>query len=322
MTEDQYRQLRRRLLRDGVADDTLLDQLRLVARSLVRRRALPPAYAPYGDWNAEAEAEVFQSWASDRLIGEGQLRSLIASAGDLSSLRSLAELSLRQHLINQATRSHSQNLYARVRKLLEAEPAFRCFVDSARPSQRWWGLANWHAPQPFDGDDRRLLSAAWSVGPLELVRYRATAKKLSPIFGVAELYRYVTGTLAALGELLTAGLLLRGLQLRIDLDPPMAEQLDQDHAEQHGPAVMDLVALRETAVAAIGELSRRQVEVLLGTDAGDTLDEMAQRLGCSRVTILNEQRRAGGVLTRLSGDDRERDGLLNTVLEVLYEGTS
>ena len=105
MTSLEYQRARRRLLREGIADDSLIEHLRLVARSMVRRRALPPAYAPYGEWNAEAEAEVFQSWAADRLVGEGRLPSaLVSSATDAASLRRLAEVSLRQHLINRVER--------------------------------------------------------------------------------------------------------------------------------------------------------------------------------------------------------------------------
>ena len=153
------------------------------------------------------------------------------------------------------------------------------------------------------------------------MRYRASARKRSPILDADELRRFAIATLDALGEVVSPGVLLRSLQLRMDLDPPALEPLDHEQSSGSMSAPNDVVALRETAIAAIAELTRRQVDVLLGTDAGNTLDQMAARLNCSRVTVLNERRRAGEVLTRLSSSEADRDALLNTVLEALYEAT-
>ncbi len=323
VTAAEYMSVRRRWLRGGQPDQVLWAELRRVVAIMVRSRALPPAYSPYGEWSREAEEDVFQRWAQDRLVAEGQLRALVAKCATLSAFRSMAEISLRQHLLNSRQRTQTQNLYARLRELLKTDPVFRCFIEAADPKDCWWGLTEWRDPAPFNGDERALLSAAWSVGTLTLVRYRSDARKLSPVLDAGELRRFASGTLGALRTLLTAGLLIRALQLRMDLDPPASRSVDEGPEpvnEELGAD--DRLALRETAIQAIGELTRRQVDVLIGTDSGETLTALAHRLGCSRVTVFNEQERAGAIISRLSTDSVERNRLLNTVLEILYEVVS
>jgi DNA-binding CsgD family transcriptional regulator len=320
MSELEYQRLRRLILREGVVADAWWGELRAMTRLLVRTHTLPPVYAPYGTWDTDAEQEVFQAWVTERLIGAGQLRALVAVASDRSHFRALAEISLRQHLINRRKRSASQNLYGRLRRLLEQDEAFRCFVDSRKSAERWWGLADWQSPTPFSADDRRLLAAAWAAGELALVRYRQDARKLSPVVDADELRRFALTVLGALDALLTPGLLLRALQLRVELDEPRNDDLESvpQIADEQRPA-LERIVLHETALLAIAELTARQAEVLLGTAEGKTLAAMADRLGCSRATVLNEQQRAGVVLSDLSTDNDERALLLNTVLEVLYE---
>jgi hypothetical protein len=68
-------------------------------------------------------------------------------------------------------------------------------------------------------------------------------------------------------------------------------------------------------------MTSRQVDILLGSHEGETLAVAAERLRCSPATVLNEQRRVGAILRRLSGDDEEQHALLNITLDLLYLAT-
>lgn len=320
MNEAEYRRARSTFLRDGVLRAELYEELAGVAQRMVRRRLLPPVYAPYGQWDHEATEEVAQGWITHRLVGAGLLRALLARAPELYIFRAHAERSLRQFLLNERERSQAQNLFARIRSLLDEDPRFRCFIVSQRPQDRWYGLDAWDRPIAFDGDPRKLKAAAWSVGELVVIRYRADARKLSPVLDAAELNRFVLTVLTAVGSLLTPRHLLDALATRVALeDTQILAYEDAGPEAAEDPRFDERIGLRELAAAALAELTRRQADVLLGTADGRTLEDMAADLDCSRATVLNEQRRAGQALTRLSGDDENREVLLNAVVDLLYE---
>lgn len=320
MQEADYQQLRTRLLRDGHVDDAFYRELREVAARLVRRRALPPMLAPYGVWNEEAVDEVFQAWTTRRLLGGEQLRPLVARAGDLRIFRGRAERSLRQFLLNERDRTQAQNLFERLRELLERDPSFRCFIDSTRSQDRWWGLSFWRQPQAFSGSAMLLAGAAWAAGDLTVIRYRADARKLSPVLDHEELKRFASVVLETVDALLTIRLLIDALRARVDLDDgPTLPLLESN--EPASPPAVDEAGLRELAEFARDELTDRQAAILLATADGRPLAEIGRGLGCSAATVLNEQRRVGELLTRLSADSEERAELLNVIVDLLYEST-
>jgi DNA-binding CsgD family transcriptional regulator len=320
VTEREYLQARRAYLRDGELTTELHQELVEVVRRMIRRRLLPPSFSPYGHWDQEAADEVFQAWMTRKLLEAGQLRPLVARAGGLYVFRANAERSLRHFLLNERDRSQRLNLFARIRALLDEDPRFRCVVPSQQAQNRWYGLHDWDEAEAFDGNPRSLRSAAWSAGDLAIVRYRANARKLSPVLDADELKRFVLVMFNVIGALLTPRHLLDGLATRVDIGDPEFSELEAAEAPTpHAPTVDEEIDVRGLAVTALAELTGRQARVLLGTADGLTLEDLAGELGCSRATVLNEQRRAGVLLTRLSGDDHDRELLLNYVLDLLYD---
>jgi DNA-binding CsgD family transcriptional regulator len=318
MNDAEYAHLRRRLLRDGELPNALYGELREVVRRLVRRRALPPAFAPYGEWNDEAIDEVFQGWATRRLIGLGHLRPLVARSGDLRIFRGRAERSLRQFLLNERDRTQAENLFARLSTLLNEDDAFCCFIEATRSQNRWWGLAQWRDPEPFAGEERVLHAAAWAVGELAVIRYRADALKLSPVLDANEIKRFTVVVLETLRALVRIPHLLDALRARIDLDqgPTLPLALIEDRPS---PGAVDDVGLGELAQFAYDQLTDRQAAILAATAAERPLAEIGAELGCAPATVLNDQRRIGALLTRLTGDDQERATLLNLIVDLQYE---
>jgi DNA-binding CsgD family transcriptional regulator len=321
MSESEYRRLRLQLLSGEEPSRQLLDMLAATVRRLVLSHALPPGLAPYGVWDAEAAEDVFQAWASQRLIGRGDLRAMVARAGSQGVLRALAERSVRQFLLNSQARSEAQNLYSRVREQLQREDVFVCVIDSPRSQNTWWGLSEWPVREPFNGDERLLRQAAWSVPDLVVIRYGASARKLSPLLDRDELARFLEGLLKHLEALMTPAHMMSALRERLALDEQTPRPIE-DVAEPVAadPEMSSAIALRESAVLALGELTSRQAKVLLASAQGRTLSDIGNQLACAPATVLNEQERIAAILRRLSGDEQEQREVLKILTDLLYVG--
>jgi hypothetical protein len=320
LTDERLRELRA-LVRAGETPDDLVEELRQVARRLVRLRLLPPVFAPYGIWNAEAAEEIFADWYAERLLARGHLKLLVDRARNGRGFRKLAELSLRQHLYNQSARSQARNLFGRLVEILEeGEGEFVLLRDAARPQDRYWRLASNPGATEWAGDDATLVSYGWAIGDLEVIRYKADAKKLSPVLSTDDLKQFIAGLLERAGAALSPRLLMQALEARFDLGEVSEEELPSEgpgEPARESDIAGDL-ALNETAVAIVDGLTPRQLEVLRRTDSDQTIDEMASALRCSVGTVVNEQKRIGHLISRFSETEEERISLLRIVRDRVY----
>jgi DNA-directed RNA polymerase specialized sigma24 family protein len=297
-----------------------------VVRRLVRLRLLPPSFAPYGRWDEEAAAEIFTGWYADRLLGRGHLQAMLDRAGTVGAFHRLCERSLRQHLLNTKDRSQTRNLFARLTVLLDDDPSFIRTRNAERAQDRWYFLATGDdAPREFAGEDSVLVAHAWAVGDLTVIRYRAAARKLSPVLDADELKRFTAAFLTRVGRALTPGLIMRALSARLDLGEVRVENLEEQGPTGAPTAPIlpadERLALRETALALLGELSARQALILQRTSEEETVAQIAAAAGCSAGTVVNEQRRIGQLVSRLSENDVERDQLLNILADLVYSPT-
>ncbi|MDB5862097.1 MAG: hypothetical protein JWQ76_5786 [Ramlibacter sp.] len=309
-------------VRRGNTPAELIAHLRAIVLRMVRRRVLPPAFAPYGQWDDEAAEEIFAAWFADRLVGEGQLIALLDRSSSAAGLRGLAERSVRQHLLNTADRSQTRNLFGRIVDLLRGDPdRFVTVGAAARAAETWFALRRpgdgADGAPTWSGSDAQLAACAWSLGDLVVVRYRADAAKLSPVLDTTELDRFITGMFVASESALTPRLILSALGSRIELDEPSHEDLEKAPAQATNAPPPDVQVVRDdTARAILAQLTVRQREVLRRGD--DPVAAIGRDLQCSVGTVVNERRRIGDVVTRLSADNDERDALLNIAADRLY----
>ncbi|MGA2163942.1 MAG: hypothetical protein ABSH36_05685 [Solirubrobacteraceae bacterium] len=315
----------RRFVREGQLPGDLVQELRSVVQRLVRLRLLPPSFSPYGQWDEEAAEEIFNGWYTDRLLARGHLKALLDHSSTVGSFRRLAERSLRQHLLNTQDRTQARNLYRRLTAMLADDPAFTLTRPAERPQDRWYTLAATAATAPeWSGDDSQLVAHGWALGDFTIIRYRATATKLSPVLDTAQLKRFTSGLLSRTGCALTPGLIMRTLSHRFDLGEVYVEQLqesdDTPAIQASRPPTDEDLALRETALAILAELTPRQVEVLRRTP-DDKVLQIAAAVNCSAGTVVNEQRRIGQLVSRMSDSDTERDTLLNVLADLVYSNT-
>lgn len=327
MTSAEYTAARRAFLESGRLDPELLVLLQRTVARLVRYGGLPPHYSPTRHWDREAEQEVLADWLAARLVGTGQLTAVLHEAATPGSFMRVGELFLRRHLISRLERSQATNLYARVRQLLDEDPELVVLAYAARDQDVGWGLVVWRpAGRPhWAGTDRELASAAWGLGDFTTIRYRDDARKLSPLLEQSELRRFVIGLLTVVDAILTPAQIARALVLRFDLGPVVVEALDDEAAAVLAAVdVVDQVAAGDLAVAVLAELTRRQVDVLRGWLADQSVRDIASELRVAVGTVHSDQRAITTTLRRVSDSDGASHGaLLNALRDVLFmEGTN
>lgn len=319
MNERELRDGRQVFRSRGELTDALHRELAATVRWLVFAANLPTSMSPYGKWDAEAADELLQAWLEERLL-RGHLQALLDRSRTPDAFHRLARRSLRQWLLNHRRRSYSQNLYSRLQVLLDAPPFVRRQA-AARPQDTWWTLDSAPDATLFAGPERELDSVAWSLGDFELLRY-SEREKLSPLLSAPDLQRFAEGLLTGTGCAVTLGMMLRALRNRFGLEEPRDEPLD---APERGlplaapDAVAEDAVLLEHAKSVLEELTERQRDVLMGTRAGETLEQLAARHGCAVATVHNERRRIANAVERVSENTAERDALLKSVGDVLYE---
>jgi hypothetical protein len=324
LTEQDLHDARRALRERGEVDERVLAELRGVVAAMTRPGALPPSYSPYGSWNEEATEELYQDWLAGRLLAGG-LQALLDRARTPRALRSMAERSLRQWMLNQRTRSQSQNLYTRTSELLrDRDEVFVCVRRARRQTNAWWALLGHEDAPEWSKSDEALVSVAYALGDFAFVPGRVDAERLAPGLKTPELLRFVEGLLRRSEARLTLGHIARAMQGRFPLDPIALDPVDTlEKSEQPSiPPVDEVVILAATVQAIIGELTGRQAAILLATRADATWDEMAAEHGCSPATISNEQRRIAAIVMRHAEDVAERDTLLRMTGAALYEGSA
>jgi DNA-binding CsgD family transcriptional regulator len=318
VTGDRLRELRRLYRERNEIPPDLLEELGGHVRRLVYRRLLPPIYAPHGQWDKEAVDEVLQGWMDVHLVGNGQLQDLLDKAATPAAFGRLVETSLRHYLLDSKERSQAANLFGRLVKLLEEGGDFTLVGDARRSQDRAWGLVGWDSPALFYGSDDELASEAFALGDFTVIRYKASAKKLSPLLDHAELARFVEGLLERVGAALTVTQMMVALVRRFDLGEPAFSELEQVADELSVPADEQL-ELEETALALVVELSERQLEILVWTERGEPVKALAKRCNCSAGTIFNEQREIGRKMDRFCANNRERILLMKKVLDLAFD---
>jgi hypothetical protein len=321
MNDDQLREADARFRHQGELSSPLLAEFESTVAALVRYGRLPASLSPYGAWNDEAAKEVLQGWLEGKLL-RGDLLALLDRAGTAGAFRRMAERSLRHWLLNQRERSQARNLYARAVELLRDGDEFVIREDAARPQDVWWTLRDRPDASPHPGDERSLAAAAWSLGDFALVRYSSEQSKTSPLLSTTDLKRFIRGMMEATQSALTPALLMRALAARFNLGAVQLAEPEAAVSIASDEGVAEEAVLRDAARTVIAELTLRQLDVLLGTRAGETLEAMAERNRCSVGTIHNEQRRIADVVRRYGENSAEEEQLLKMTGDLLYEAGS
>lgn len=288
----------------GVGDQLYRVLLETV-RAVVRGHSYPVSYSPSNHWDEDAYTALAADWATEKLLRQGHLEHLLLVNESVRGFRYGLELSFTHFLISRRQRTELSNLYQRTSTILEQDDRFHVYVDATRKADRLWGLATWQQPDIFVGPDEELIRAAFRIPGFEPMRYRADARKHSPVLGAPELRAFIVRFFEEIGRLLRLGHLQLVFKYRfalleaevVSLDQPLPSPSDGEQTildrYASGNKTEDEIVVQETATAIMRELSARQQLALTEYARLDaTIEGVAKRLGCSKSTAENEIKRA------------------------------
>lgn len=318
----------------GTLGPLLYAELRDTAGRVVLGRGYPLSYSPTGRWDEDAFSGLAHDWIVDKLLARGQLNHLLLANSSTRGLRIGLELSFVQFLLGQKQRTARDNLFARANELLEEDDQFRCVDRRPRKARRPWGLAVWEASEPFDGTDGDLIEAGLRIQDVAVIRYRESARKLSPVISDRDLTRFLRQVLEDLGATITLEQFSLIFAYRFALLDARVSSLDatlEESEKNRGATLTDTmssgddvegpVLVAEAVASILRVLTPRQGQVLLAYAAkGATLTTVAADLGCSRSTVDNELRRGLATIGEHTEGAEEAEATYVTVLEKLAGG--
>ena len=301
--------------------------------AVVRGRRYPVAYSPTGQWDEDAFSGLTHDWVVNKLLRSRNLEHLLLTNDSLRGFRVGLQLSFTDFLIGQKKRTALDNLFARAAAILEGDARFRLFIGSRKKAARYWGLALWTKGQPYQGSEADLIAAGLRLQGIRVIRYRADARKHSPVVSDGDLGELLAALLVDIDQLLSLAQFSTIFAYRFDLLEARNLSLEQPISEEaaEGPAPADLLytgqpsietqMLVDEAVAdLLPELSARQRRALLAyTQLEATLTSVAEELGCSKSTVDNELRRALQLIRRRAEDAEEAHRIYAQLLERLNE---
>ncbi len=312
--------------------DLLYREALLTVHAVVRGHRYPTGYSPTGIWDDDAFGALAHDWVMNKLIRRGQLDHLLLTNQTLRGFRKGLELSFVDFLIGQRKRTALDNLFDRAAAILETDRRFHLFLDSRKRASRFWGLAAWSSPRPYQGSDDDLIAAGLRQQGVRLIHYRGDARKHSPVLGDHDLGDLLASLLDDLGRLLSLAHFTTIFAYRFDLLDAAVLSTEQpapggfspgtltlgDTLRSDAPAVDARLLVDEAASTVLPALSDRQRRALLAYARPDaTLTSVAVLLGCSKSTVDNELRRALASIRRQAADADEAERIYARLLEHL-----
>lgn len=314
--------------REGRLAPQLYDLAVRVAAAVIFIGHYPTSYSPTGRWDRDDVLSITHEWIERKLLRTRVIEHLLLSNTTVRGLRKGFELSFTDFLIGQRRRSIAANLFTRADQLLESDERFRPLPGVQKRADRVWALSDWHDQERRQVPESDLLAASVRVPGPAAIRYRADAKKFSPILLDRDLADLLASLLAEIGAPLTLAEIMRALRHRfslydfgqVSLDQPAGSEEDLGLADvvASGESVEDEVLIQEAAEEVLRELSPRRQRVLYeysGRDA--TLTTVAAQVGCSKSTVENELRAAMETIARHAPSTDEARALYNRVLDLL-----
>jgi hypothetical protein len=308
----------REAVRAGQVTEPLLAFLARLVTVAQATRAMAPAPVPGGRWeDPDAVAETVQAWLAESLLDGGLLQAFDVCQTPRALSRYL-ERALRNWLVGRSRRASGPRLLERTVELLNEDEAFRLLRDARSVAERWWALADWNDPGLFPGGDSELTALAWALGDFTILRF-SSSERSDPVLGGAELRRFILELFERVGT----GLAGRHFDVAFRTRYAYAyaqpsASLDEGPELSGGANPADEILVAEAARVALGDLTERQLRVLLERPQG-TLEALAARMQVSRGTVDNEYRRALLKVNAAAPSESWFDPVLEKLLELASE---
>jgi len=283
-------------------------------------------YTPAGVWNDYSLRDVAQQWIADRLVERGDLGAIVGSAKTEHALRSMLSRSLRQHLINQRTRSSATNLFDRMVSALRE--GFACTFDPGTLGEMRWALESGVEPAPGDVTrDLIVFASSRRDDDLGVVRYGPFSLKSSPILRGPQLRDFLELLLRKAGGSVSTSEMFTVLRHRFNLAtlPPkdfhslMEAEADGILAAGLGPAADADAHTQALAQAVTATLSASQLADLRLLSDSESLNAASAASGRSRHDLQTSLESVFALIAHFAESYEEAQSIQQLVVESLYK---
>ncbi|KAA0086688.1 hypothetical protein CIW52_01890 [Mycolicibacterium sp. P9-64] len=262
--------------------------------------AIAPRYRPdvYNDglaWDQASFYDLAQDVIVGRLLGEGQIDYIVASASTLSGARGLVGKHVKQVLAQRVIPNQRDNVASRLYRLFEQRGEPIQSVDGVGfipPGSSW---------SPVEPTDQASASAVRIVRDLPRLPNRGT-DRLSPLFTSEVLESVVEPLWNVLNVPVTLNLLGRILESAFTgIAPTLFEHEEEiEQFKSLGLSTEEMVLTDELAMGLVTLLTAEQRHILVNAGVM-TGEELAAVLGVSRPTALKRRDETRGVIARYFG---------------------
>ena len=297
---------------------------RLVGET-VRGRGIPP---PSGNsrWDDDAVEEATHDFIADHLLGRHRLDSLMLRARDEDGFEKLLRTTIVNYFRDVARATARGALIRRLGSLLQEDDQFQLWQEGSTRFGRdsLWGLSGWDNPTAFGDDPSSLVSAAWAIPGIRIVRWRETATRRSPASDRDSLLTFLIGLFQAAAGTMTVPDIAEVAAHRFSLlETPAFVALDapDEHFEVEDKEATPeaQTGAREIAVSVINQLSERERAIFLRLGTGSTR-AVADELGLPKSTVFDTTQRIRNVVQEATGDGQDIGAVLRE-LERLLSGS-
>lgn len=298
---------------------------RLVGET-VRGRGIPP---PSGKprWDDDAIEETTHDFIADHLLGKRRLYSLMLRARDEEGFEKLLRATIVNYFRDVARATARGALIRRLGSLLQEDDRFRLWQEGSTLLGRdsLWGLSEWDDPPAFSDAPTSLVSAAWAIPGIRIVRWRDTATRRSPASDRDSLMSFMIGLLEAAAGTMTVPAIAEVAAYRFSLlETPAFVALDDpdEHFEvkDRDATPESQAGAREIAVSVLDQLSERERAILLRIGTGSTRS-VADELGLAKSTVFDTTQRVRNIVQEATGDGLDIGAVLRELEHLLSEST-
>ncbi|MEU4159238.1 hypothetical protein [Actinoplanes sp. NPDC026670] len=300
------------LRRDGAFGTEATVELYRCVRAVARAGNFPPPDGHHR-WDLDAIMETAHEVFADSR-GPQRLVELAVKAYDDDSLRRLLEQVVRNFLRDKARTTVKGRLIRRLREVLGDDRRF-AVVAAGRPGGgRNIELTDGTTPGVWNGRASDLVTAAYKVTDVTVVRWRADARRESPIADATTLATVCEAVLRAAGASLPVADLADAVAARFAVGPaPVITPVDD--VDPWMPAVNPVAQaqtateIRDAADRLLAQLTPRERLVLAHLDL--PVRQLAEHTGLGKSVTAQVAARVKEIIVQVIGTEEHRTEVLD-----------
>lgn len=286
----------------------------------VCRRYPPRVYADDSQWNEASIADLAQSVALERLIGESQLDYIFMRAGadparGLETVRGLLAVQVQRALASRRAPTVVDRIIRRIAELLQDPPSG--LGSRAIGSDTWIYGASERTPAELAPTDRH--RGVHRIADIPRIPSNPRGERESKVYGSRQLVDalrrlceeyegiYLSDVRRILEDLLTSW-----------LPEVLYVSEAEDHRADPPPSHLELTEMSTQLQALLDRLTYPHVVVMIGKSNGASDTQLATQLECSRPTIIKYKREYTEVIGQFLLDEVPADRHA-VAMEILLE---